>query len=460
MTDVTPASAEAESLRGLLPGRVFLPGDPGYDEARTPWNTSAQLAPAAVVVPVSVAEVQAVVRTAVSAGLRIAPMSTGHAGALLAASDLSGTVLVRLSGFTGVTVDPEEKIGRVVGGTVWSEVAAAAALFGLAAPHGSAGNVGVVGFTLSGGVSFYGREYGLAVNRVRAVELVTADGIVQRVSSHENADLFWAIRGGNGNFGIVTAIELELLPHSDVYAGMLLWDLDRAPDVMRAWRDFTQNTPKSVTTSFRVMSFPPLPELPPFLAGRNIVVVDGAILETDDRASDLLAPLRALAPEVDTFGRIPAPALLGVHMDPLVPTPSVSDHCMLGELPDGAIDAFLARVGPGTNSGLMIAELRQLGGAFAERVPDGGAISSVDGAYALFAIAVAPTPEAAAYGAEAAAGLRSSLTPWSLPGSLLLTFTEHPVGGADAYGHAGERLADEAVRLDPLQVFTAGHGIR
>jgi hypothetical protein len=460
MTDVIPASAEAESLRGLLPGRVFLPGDPGYDEARTPWNTSAQLFPAAVAVPVSVAEVQTVVRAAVSAGLRIAPMSTGHAGALLAASDLSGTVLVRLSSFTGVTVDPETKIARVIGGTVWSDVAAAAALFGLATPHGSAGNVGVVGFTLSGGASFYGREYGLAVNRVRAVELVIADGTVQRVSSHENDGLFWALRGGNGNFGIVTAIEIELLPQSDVYAGMLLWDLDRAPEVMRAWRDFTQNAPESVTTSFRVMSFPPLPELPPFLAGRNIAVVDGAILETDDRAYELLAPLRALAPEVDTFGRISAPALLGVHMDPPAPTPSVSGHCMLGELPDVAIDAFLARVGPGTNSGLMIAELRQLGGAFARPAAGGGAISSVDGGYALFAIALAPTPEVAAHGAEATAALRDSLMPWSLSGSRLLTFTEHPVGGAGAYGRAAERLGSESVRVDPNQVFSAGHRLR
>jgi hypothetical protein len=133
---------------------------------------------------------------------------------------------------------------------------------------------------------------------------------------------------------------------------------------------------------------------------------------------------------------------------------------MLGELPDVAIDAFLARVGPGTNSGLMIAELRQLGGAFARPAAGGGAISSVDGGYALFAIALAPTPEVAAHGAEATAALRDSLMPWSLSGSRLLTFTEHPVGGAGAYGRAAERLGSESVRVDPNQVFSAGHRLR
>lgn len=459
MTDVLSTSDEAESLRGLLPGRLFLPGDDGYDEARTPWNLAANLLPAAVAVPESVAEVQAVVVAAVAAGLRVAPMSTGHAGALLAASDLSRTVLVRLSSFTGVTVDPETRIARVVGGSLWDDVVAAAAPHGLAGLHGSAGGVGVAGFVLNGGLSFYGRRHGVAANSVRAVEVVTADGELHRTDAEHDAQLFWALRGGAGNFGVVTAIETELVPYADVYAGMLLWDRSRAADVMRVWRDLTLDSPESVTTSFRVMSFPPMPELPPFLSGRDLVVVDGAVLESDERAGELIAPLRALQPEMDTFERIPTSALPLMHMDPPQPSPAVSDHCVLSELPDAAIDAFLGQVGPGTHSGLLSAELRQLGGAFARPADGGGVVSSVNGAYAFYGVAIAPTPEAAAHGLESSAALVRALQPWTLPHGRIPTFVEAPADPAEFYGDALAQLTAVADRVDPNGVFLAGHSI-
>jgi hypothetical protein len=459
MTDLL-SIGDAESLRGLLPGRLFLPGDDGYDAACRPWNLAAVLGPAAVALPESVADVQAIVKAATAAGLRIAPMSTGHAGSLLAATDLSRTVLVHLSRLTGVTVDREARTARVTGGSLWIDVVAAAGPHGLTALHGSSGDVAVAGFALSGGMSFYGRRHGLAANSVRAVELVTADGAPRRVSADEDDDLFWALRGGSGNFGVVTAIELDLLPYADVFAGMMLWDRARAAEVMHAWRDFTLDAPESVTTSFRVMSLPPLPDLPPFLSGRDVVVIDGAVLESDERAARLLAPLRDLMPEVDTFGRIPTIDLLAMHMDPPEPTPAVSDHTILAALPDAAIEAFLAQVGPGTRSGLLFAELRQLGGEFARPAEGGGAISHVDGGYALYAIAVAPTPEAAEAGGAAASALARALEPWAQPHSLLLTFCEHPVAAAEAYGDSFERLLLTASRVDPNGVFQAGHGIR
>jgi hypothetical protein len=458
MTDVL--SGAAESLRGLLPGRLFLPDEDGYDAARTPWNTAAVLSPAAVAVPESVAEVQEVVRAAAAAGLRVAPMSTGHGGMLLTASDLSDAVLVRLSSLTGVDIDPETRVARVVGGTVWDDVVAAAGPHGLAGLHGSAGGVAVAGFALNGGVSFYGRRHGLCVNSVRAIELVTADGEVRRVDADHDAELFWALRGGGGNFGVVTAIELDLVPYADVVAGLLLWDRSRAGEVMRAWRDFTADAPESVTSSLRVMSFPPLPELPPFLAGRDVVVIDGAILESDERASELLAPLRALQPELDTIHRIPTSELPLMHMDPPQPSPAVSGHCVLGELSDDGVDAFLDEVGPGTRSGLLSAELRQLGGAFARRAENGGAVSSLDGAHALYAVAIAPTAETIAHGREAAARLVRAMEPWSLLHARVPTFIDDPVDAADVYGDACDRLAQVASRVDPQQMFLAGHSIR
>ncbi|AYG03494.1 FAD-binding oxidoreductase [Gryllotalpicola protaetiae] len=455
LTSVRPAALD----RSLCDGRIWLPGDPGYDERRLGWQLAAELRPAAIVFPHTVDEVIAVVRAAVAAGLRIAPQSTGHGAASLAEQDLSSTVIVRLSEFTGVTIDAAAATARVVGGTLWQDVIEAAAPFGFTALHGSAGDVAVAGFALSGGVSFYGREHGLAANSVRAVELVTASGELLRASADENAGLFWAVRGGGGNLGVVTAVEIELLPIADIYAGMLLWDRSHASDVLRAWRDWAADAPEQVTTSFRVISFPPLPQLPPFLAGRDLVIIDGAVHTDNTDAERILAPLRALEPELDTFARIPAPALTAVHMDPPEPAGAVSDHRVLSTLSDDAVAALLDLVGPGTRSGLFMAELRQLGGALGRRPADGGAVASIEGEFALLALAMTPVPEAVAPGLLAARRLCAALEPWALPAQLL-TFSETLGDGSVLFGSARERLAYESLQVDPRGVFQANHPIR
>ena len=449
----------AATLRGLCDGRVHLPGDPGYDAARTPWNLAVDQRPAAVALPRTVAEVQDVVRAAAAAGLRVAPQSTGHGAGPLGEMDLSDVVILRLSELTGVTVDPASRTARVVGGTQWVEVIIASAPHGLTAPHGSAPDVAVAGYALNGGLSFYGRRHGLAANSIRAVELVTADGSLVRVDATTDTDLFWAVRGGGANLGVAVAIELDLLPYADVFAGMLLWDRERAPEVVPAWVRWTREVPESVTTSMRVMSFPPMPELPPFLSGRDLVVIDGAVLEDDERAAELLAPLRALSPEMDTFGRMPVTGLMDVHMDPPAPTPAVSDHSVLGELTDEAVDAFLAQVGPGTQTGLLFAELRHLGGAFGRPDPEGGALSHLTGSYAMYCIAVAPFPEAVVAGTAAARGVVAAMSRWS-QASRVPTFTDTREDTSSMFdGESWARLAGLRDTFDPAGVFLAHHEI-
>ena len=453
----TTLPAPADTLRDLCGGAVHLPGDPGYDPARTPWNVAVDLRPAAVAHPRTTQDVVEVVRAARAAGLRVAPQSTGHGAGTLAGADLSDVVLVKLNELTGVTVDAESRTARVVGGTLWQDVVAEAAPHGLTALHGSAGDVAVAGYALSGGLSFYGRQHGLATSSIRAVELVTAAGELVRADAEQHADLFWAVRGGGGSFGIVVAIEIALLPIADVVAGMLLWDRERAPEVVRAWAQWTREVPDSVTTSLRVMSFPPLPELPPFLSGRQLVVVDGAVLEDDERAAELLAPLRALSPEMDTFARIPAAALLQVHMDPPAPTPSVAEHCVIGEIGDDTIEALLAEVGPGTLSPLMFAELRHLGGALSRPAEGAGAVSHLPGEYAVLALAVASTPEMASDGLAAAQRLVAAIAPWSVPGRVL-TFTERPDDSSTGYpAGARERLTALREAYDPEDALVAAH---
>lgn len=444
-------------LRDLC--EVHLPGDPSYDPARTPWNLAVDQRPAAVALPRTVEQVSAVVCAAAAAGLRVAPQSTGHGAGALGERSLEDVVLLRLSALTGVTVDPAARTARVVGGTLWQDVVAAAAPHGLTALHGSAPDVAVAGYALGGGLSFFGRRHGLAANSIRSVDVVRADGSVVTADATRHADLFWAVRGGGANLGVVVAIELELLPYADVFAGMLLWDRERAPEVVPAWVAWTRTAPESVSTSLRVMSFPPLPELPPFLAGRDLVVIDGAVLDDDESAAEVLAPLRALAPEMDTFARIRSTELLAVHMDPPGPVPAVSDHSVLGPLDDAAVQTFLGQVGPGTRSGLMFAELRQLGGAVGRPVAGGGAISHLPGDYALFCVAPAPTPQAAVAGRAAAFGVARAMSPWSQTG-LVATFTETRVDASRFYdGDDWARLCRVRDAVDPEGLFVANHAL-
>ncbi len=449
----------AASLRGLCGGRVHLPGDPGYDAVRVPWNVAVDQRPAAVAVPHDADEVVALVRAAVAAGLRVAPQSTGHNAGPLAEQPLDHTVIVALSEMTGVHIDAEHRSARVIGGTLWRDVVEAAAAHGLAALHGSSPDVAVAGYTLGGGLSWYARQHGLATNHLTAVEIVTADGALVRADAEHHPDLFWAVRGGNGNFGLVTALEFGLLPLTDVYGGMLLWELAAAPQVLRAWAEWTRDLPESVTTSIRLMSFPPMPDLPPFLSGRRLVVIDGAILEDDETAGELLAGLRALAPEMDTFARMPVAGLIDIHMDPPGPTPAVSSHAMIESVPEEAIAALLAEVGPDAETSLLFAELRHLGGALSRPDPEGGALSHLASDYALFCIAIAPVPEAAEQGLVDAGRVAVALAPWSIDAHYL-SFSEERVSTMTGFPlESRDRLRQIRAGIDPLGVFAANHEI-
>ncbi|HEY3339358.1 MAG TPA: FAD-binding oxidoreductase [Propionicimonas sp.] len=455
---LAPAESAAEPLRGLLDGRVFLPGDPGYDAARTPWNVAVDQRPAAVAVPTSADEVVAVVRAAVAAGLRVVPQSTGHnAGPLT--GRLDGAILLRLSDFTGVAIDPERRVARILGATLWQEVAEAAATHGLAVLHGSSPDVAAAGYTLGGGLSWYARAHGLACNQLDAAEVVLADGSLVRTDAEHHPDLFWALRGGGGNFGVVTALEIRLLPMADVYAGLMLWDATRAADVCRAWADWTHGLAEQVTTSLRLLSVPPLPELPEFIRGRQLVVIDGAVLADDPRAADLLAPLRALAPEMDTFARIPATAVTRIHLDPEGPTPGVSDHLLLDDFDAATAAAFVASTGVDSGTTLLSAEIRHLGGALGRPDPAGGALRQLPGAYAGFFVAIAATPELGAQGLADARRAVAALEPWS-SGRRFLNFTEEAVDPASAFDpDTLARLRNVREHLDPAGTFAANHDL-
>lgn len=453
----------AELLRTLTSAVVHVQGEPGYEAARLPWNVAVDQRPAAVAEPATTQEVAEVVVAARRAGLRVAPQSTGHNAGPLAAQDLSDVVLVRTGRLDHVEVDPLGRTVRVGGGAVWLPVVEAAAEHGLAVLHGSSPDVGVAGYTLGGGTFLYARALGLATHSLLSAEVVLADGSVVRASDEENPELFWALRGGGGSFGIVTELELALFDVPDVFAGMLLFDATvpgLADRVVRTWARWAPTAPDEVSTSLRLLNLPPLPELPPFLSGRSLVVIDGAVLDTDDRAAEILAPLRDLGPELDTFARVPAAALARLHMDPEGPTPAVSDTSMLGSLPDAAVDAFLAAAGPGSGTALLAAELRQLGGALGRPSPAGGALTHLDAQFLVFGVAVAASPALAEAGRASARTLVDALAPWA-NGRTYLSFAEETVDASTGYRpDAWARLVALRAELDPQGVLVANHPVR
>jgi FAD/FMN-containing dehydrogenase len=455
---LSPADA-ARELKQRCGALVHLPDDPSYDGVRMPWNVAVDQRPAAVAMPTSPEEVAQLVGHAAELGLRVAPQSTGHAAGALAQHRLDDAVLLRTLNLTGVTIDTDRRVARAGTGCLWQDVVGAAAAHGLAALHGSSPDVGVSGFTLGGGIGWYARKLGLATNSVTAVEIVTADGALVRADAERNSDLFWAVRGGGGSFGVVTALEFRLYPIADVFAGMMIWSIEHAEPVLRHWAEWSAQAPDEVTTSFRIMRFPPMPELPDFLRGRELVVIDGAVLGDDAFGAGQVAGLRALTPEMDTFARVPAAALSDLHMDPPGPTPNVGGHTMIGELDQAAVDAFLAAFGPGAAPGLLFAELRQLGGALARPARDGGALACLDGSHAAFFVAIAATPEMAQAGHASVEAAIAAMSPWS-NGRSFLNFADGPADAATGYrDEAWARLCAIRAAVDPHDLFVAGHRV-
>ena len=452
-----PVTRDLSELSRLCGGAVHLPGTPGYDDARMPWNVAVDQRPAAVAYPASPAEVAEVVTAAAAAGLRVAAQGTGHnAGPLGALDDV---VLVRTSAMTGVTVDPERLVARAEAGVLWEDVVTAAAEHGLTALHGSSPDVGVAGYSLGGGIGWYARKLGLQTNAVTAFEVVSPAGEILRADAGTNTDLFWALRGGGGNFGIVTALEFRVFDFDTAYAGWLVYDGARAAEVLRTWSTWAVDAPDEVSTSWRVLNVPPIEEMPPPFRGRTIVVIDGAVMGTDEEAAAILAPLRALGPEMDSFERQPTAALIRLHMDPEGPTPAVSDSQVLSSLPDAAIDALVAVTGPGSGSSLILAELRQLGGALSRPAEGAGALPKVEGQFFFLAVGIAATPEMAATSQADATRAAEAVAPWQSC-TYYLNLAEHRVDTSKGYdARSWARLQALRAELDPSGLMVSNHVI-
>ncbi|HEY2638017.1 MAG TPA: FAD-binding oxidoreductase, partial [Solirubrobacteraceae bacterium] len=425
-----PSVAEAlDALTALVEGDVVLPCEEGWDDARQAWNLAVDQRPAAVVLPESAEDVLATVQAARAAGLRVAPQGTGHNASPL--GDLSDTILLKTSRMRGVEIDPVAKVARVEAGALWADVVGPAAAYGLAALSGSSHDVGVVGYTLGGGASWLVRKYGPASRHVQAVEIVTADGELLRADADNNPDLLWAVKGGGGSFGVVTALEFSLFEITDVYAGTLFFAYERSEEVLTAWARWTKEMPNEMTSVGRMLQFPPIPDLPEFLSGKSFAVIETIYCGDPVEGERLVAPLRELGPTMDTVASMPVEGLLQLHMDPPEPVPGKGGGALLADIDDEAIRAVVATAGPGARSPLLSVEIRHIGGAAAEPHPEEGAAVSIPEPYAMFAVGMA-IPELVEAVERYVSLVQTAVEPWST-GRGYLNFVEEPTDAATLF---------------------------
>jgi FAD/FMN-containing dehydrogenase len=317
----------------------------------------------------------------------------------------------------------------------------------------------VVGYTLGGGHGWLARKHGLACNSVTGAEIVTAEGRHLRVDRENEPDLFWALRGGGGNFGVVTALEFDLYPVPELYAGMVIWPWERTADVLHAWGEWVGDLPNEMATWARILQVPPLPDIPEPVRGRQLVVVEAAYLGPEEAASEILAPLRDLTPELDTFAVVPPAALGHLHMDPEDPVPFAMSGQLLNDLPGEAIERIIEVAGPDSGSPLLSLELRLLGGALTAAPPDAGALAKLDQRFLTLGVGMVMDPAMATPIKAHLDAVDDALEPWD-SGVKYANFVDIPIDTRVCYPpETFERLQEVKARYDQDDLFRGNHAI-
>jgi FAD/FMN-containing dehydrogenase len=446
------------SLSEVLSGAVVIPGDPRWDEARSAFNLVLDQHPAAVAFPADADDVVAAVAYARQAGVRVAPQATAHNQGPL--GSLENTLLLNVSALQEVRVDPAAQRVRVGAGVKWDRVAPRLSAHGLAGLHGSSPDVGIAGYSLGGGMGWLARKHGLQANAVTALEVVTAEGRLVRADDEHNADLFWALRGGGGSFGVVTAIEFAVHPVDELYAGAMFFPVEQSPEVLHAWNALLPTLPEELMSWANVMHFPPIPDVPAFARGRSFAVVMAAHLGEEAEGRALLQPLRELGPVRDTFAMVPPVVLGDLAMDPLDPVPFHLTHQLVDELPAEAIDELMAKVGPASGRGptVTILQLRHMGGAMARETPGAGARATLPGEICVMALGAVFDEASDVAVREALADIDAIVEP--LRAGEYANFVETPADASRFFAPAvWSRLREVKRQYDPADLFVGNHHV-
>ena len=452
--------ATIEELRQSLQGTVVAPTDEGYDLARAVWNGMIDRRPALVVRCADTGDVVAAIQFARSQGLEIAVRGGGHS--LPGFSTTDGGLVIDLSPMRGVSVDESGRRAVVDGGATWADVDQATQAAGLAVTGGLVSTTGVGGFTLGGGVGWLMRLYGLASDNLIGAEIVTADGSVVRASESENADLLWGLRGGGGNFGVVTSFEFRLFPVGPtILGGPVFYPGEQVPDVLRAWRDATAGMPDDLTTLVSLGSAPPIPPIPEAWHGRPVATVVGAFAGAIPDGQAPAAPLRTLGdPIVDLLGEMPY-LVLQTLVDPGW-GPGARNYftsSYLAGLPDAAIDV-LAAAHQTRPSPFNEIHVHQMGGAAARIGADASAFGNRQAPYLLNIICRWLEPAEDENELAWARGLRDAMEPFATGGTYVNFLGVGDARVRDAYdAERYARLVDLKRRWDPTNAFHLNQNI-
>jgi hypothetical protein len=443
-----------ELLARQVTGKVLHGRDPAAASESAGFNTAVEHRAGLVVAAADAADVAAAVRHAHDHGAAVAVQATGH-GAPATSED---TVLVSTRHLRDVRVDPAARSARVQAGVRWRAVLDAAVPHGLAPLSGSSSGVGVVGYTLGGGMGHLARRHGFAADHVRSVDLVTAEGELRTVTAASDPELFWAVRGGQSRFGIVTALEFGLVPVPEFFGGALIFPAAAVEDVLHAFSAWAPTLPEEVTTSVALLRLPPTEDVPPPMRGVLSLALRFGFAGSAQEGAALLAPMRRIAvPVLDSVGPMSYAAVDGIHMDPAEPLPAATAGGLLDSMPAALIDTLLAVAGPQVDAPLAVVEMRLMGGALRRPAAVPNAVAGREGAFSLSVIAPAPPP-LRAVAPQIAAGIVDALRPWST-GTSLVNFAGH----ADTEGRVWapdvlERLRRVKTMVDPRNTFGGGLG--
>ncbi|WP_067451003.1 FAD-binding oxidoreductase [Actinomadura macra] len=367
------------TLAATITGPIFEPGGEGYDDERSGFQLAGPHRPDVIVGAVDAEDVRAAVEYAAGHGLPVAVQNTGHglpAGA-------GGGLLISTRRMTGLRVDAEARTAWIEAGVRWAEVVPEAAAHGLAPLSGSAPGVGAVSYVLGGGIGLMSRKYGSAADHVRSVDVVTADARLRHVTPESDPDLFWALLGGRANFGVVTGLEIGLLPVERLYGGGLYFDTGLCSEVMETWRTWSATVPDEMTSSIALIPVPDVPAFPEPLRGRHITHVRIAYVGDSADGERLVAPLRAIGPRlIDTVADMPYTESGAIHNEPPVPMAYTSTNIVVKDLGADVVRTLLDLAGPGAPDRAVV-EIRQLGGALAAAPAVPNAVGNRDAGYLI-----------------------------------------------------------------------------
>ncbi len=462
MTNVPTFTTELDPgpLEAALRGGLIQPADEGYEAARTVYNAMIDRHPALIVQCEDVADVIAAVKFARDSALTVAIRGGGHNGAGLGVCD--DGLVIDLSRMNGVHVDPVARTARVEGGATWGKVDHATHAYGLAAPSGIISTTGVGGLTLGGGIGYLTRKYGLAIDNLLEADVVLADGQPVRASERENSDLFWALRGGGGNFGVVTSFLFRLHPIDTVICGPTLWELEQAPAVMRWYREFLPNAPEDLNGFFALMTVPPGPPFPEALHLKKMCGIVWCYTGPKDRAEAVFAPVKDFGPPaLDGIHEAPYP-MLQTAFDALYP-PGLQWYWradFVDQLPDEAIAKYIEHA-PQMPSMQSTMHLYPVDGA-AHRAGSSDTAWHHRGAlWSQVIVGVGPDPASADTVRDWCVNYSEALQPYGMGGAYVNFMMDEGQDRVRAsYGDNYPRLGRIKAKYDPDNFFHVNQNIR